>query len=154
MSEFDYTQEERQRDINEGLYIPFYIDDVIDDLEVTIGDETSEVITVTCALVDPAGTNIPRKTLIRLVLFTDDDYDDVIDNVLTGITIAATTGKLLPSELHFNSETGIDMLFVTDANGDLVITFTDAGAGSQTAALGFILPNGQFVEGGTILFAS
>jgi hypothetical protein len=153
-STFDYTYAERQRDVVSGLYNFLYLPDVIDDLEVTIGDEDTEVITVTCALVDPAGENIARRMVLRMVLFTDDTYSDVINAALAGITIAATTGVVLPAELSFNGEVGVDTFVMTDENGDLVLTLTDAGAGTGTAALGFFLPSGQFVAGGEFLFAA
>jgi len=148
MSEFDYTAEERERNTVAELYVPFYIENPVEDLEVTIGDETGEVITVTCQVVDPGGDEIEARQLVRMVLFTDDDYD-TLDVLMTDIAIAATTGL----EIEVN-EPGIDIDYLTDENGTLVLTLTDSGGGSQTGALGFVLPNGKFVEGGTILFAA
>lgn len=155
-STFDYTPEERQRDVVAGLYNKFHIDDVISDLTVSIGDETDEVITVTCALVDPDGDNVARRTVIKMVLFADDAYDDVLDAALADITYAATTGTLLPADLMDpgTALTGRVLYFVTDENGDLVFTITDAGGAALTAAMGFFLPNGQFVPGGEFAFAA
>lgn len=157
MSEFDYTYEERQRDVDAKLYSRFFVDDVIDDLSVSIGDETDDVITVTCALVDPNGDNIARSSVIRLIFFTDENYDTVVSTALTddNIAIAATTGTMLP--VGYGGVLGKDVYFATDADGDLVITFTDEtaqGAGVQNFFLGFFLPNNQFVAGGEIQFVN
>ena len=148
MSTFDYTQEERQRDVGAGLYIPFYIEAPVEDLETSIGAEDSEVITVTCQVVDPGGDDIQERQHVRMILFTDDDYD-TIDSAMSNIAIAATTGMIVEV-----NEAGVDIDFLTDDDGTLVLTFTDSNTGSETGALGFILPNGKFVEGGTILFAA
>lgn len=148
MGSFDYTYAERQRVTNDELYVPFYIESPVEDLEVTIGAETSEVITVSCQVVDPGGDEIEERQLVRMILFTDDDYD-TIDSAMTSVAIAATTGMIVEV-----NEAGVDIDFLTDENGALVLTFTDSGTGAETCALGFILPNGKFVEGGTILFAA
>jgi len=152
-STFDYTFEERQRDIAAGLYNPLVIADVIDDLEVSIGDEDeSGVITVTCAVVDSDGVNIAKRHKIELYLFTDDDYD-TLTAALDDVTYAATTGTKLPAAV-WETTVNVDMQFLTDAAGDLVFTITNGSPGGETAALGFFLPNGTFVAGGEFLFSS
>ena len=148
MTTFDYTYAERQRDVNSELYVPFYIESPVEDLEVTIGAEDSEVITVTCQVVDPGGDEIEERMLVRMVLFTDDDYD-TLESAMSNIAIAASTGMLVEV-----NEAGVDIDFLTDENGTLVLTFTDSNTAAETGALGFILPNGKFVEGGTILFTA
>jgi len=150
-STFDYTQAERQRDINAGLYNALVIPDVIADMEVSISAETSEVITVTCAVVDADGNNIAKRHVVQLQLFTDDDYDTLI-SALAGITYAATTGTKLPAA--FTTTSNVDMKFLTDADGDLVFTITDGSAGTEGAALGFFLANDIFIEGGEFLFGA
>lgn len=152
MSEFDYTYAERQRDVVSKLYSKFHIDDVIADLTVDIGDEDTEVITVTCALVDPNGDNIAKSLPIRMILFKDDDYDDTLDVAFPNITIAAETGILVPTDV-ITQVAGVDLTFLTDENGDLVISFEDASNAAESAFVGFFLPNQQFVKGGEIAFA-
>lgn len=156
-STFDYTASERQRDVTGGLYNELQVAPVIDDLTVSIGDETDDVITVTCAVVDPDGDNIAQKTVVRLIFFTDEDYDTIVTTAVTSdnIAIAATTGTRLPS--GYGGTTGKDEYYVTDENGDLVFTLTDEtadGAGVQNFFLGFFLPNDQFVAGGEIQFVN
>lgn len=152
MGTFDYTYAERQRDVVSGLYNFLYLPDVIDDLEVSIGEETGEVITVTCALVNPAGENIAKSLPIRMVLFKDGDYDDTLDAAFPDITIAAETGILVPTDV-VTQVAGVDLTFLTDENGDLVISFEDASNANESAFVGFFLPNQQFVKGGEIAFA-
>lgn len=121
-------------------------------MTVSISDEDTEVITVTCAVVDSDGENIAKQHAVQLYIFKDDDYDDVIDAALADITYAATTGTKLPAE--FETTANVDMKFLTDTNGDLVFTITDAGAAALGGALGFFLPNGLFVAGGEFLFTA
>jgi hypothetical protein len=144
MGEFDYTYEERQRDVNAGLYVPFYIETPVEDLTVSISAETGEVITATCQVVDPGGDDIEERMKVRMILFTDGNYDTV-SAAMTSVTVAASTGLVL-----FENTADADIDFTTDDLGALVITFTDAAAGTETAWLGFILPNGKFVEGGQV----
>lgn len=151
MSTFDYTYEQRQRDINAGLYVPFYIEAPIEDLEVTIGTEeqTEDVILVDCVVVDPGGDAIEEIMKVRMVLFTDDAYDTVA-TAFTTTNITAPTGQIL----HVNT-TDVDIDFLTDDAGELQLSFEDAsGSGDSTEDryLGFILPNGKFVEGGQVAF--
>ena len=153
-STFDYTYAERQRDIVGGLYNFLYLPDVIDDLEVTIGDEATNVITVTCALVNPAGEKIARRMVIKMALFADDTYAD-IPAADADIAYAATTGTILSADLDLGTGTDLTnrvVTFVTDEEGDLVFTITNSSDAGETFALGFFLPNGQFVPGGEFVF--
>lgn len=148
MTEFDYSYEERQRVIKDGTYIPFYIENPIEDLEVTISDEALDVITVSCQIVDPGGDAIEERVLVRLVLFTDENYD-TLDAALGNLVITATTGL----EVEVNNA-GTDIEYLTDEEGALVLSFDDTtDDGDKTTYLGFILPNGKFVEGGEVTFA-
>ena len=149
MSTFDYTYEERQRDVNAGLYVPFYIEAPVEDLEVTIGLEDTEAITVSCQVVDPGGDAIEERMEVRMTLFTDGDYDTLKGAAPTDVTVDPSTGMIL-------QEVGedYDVKYLTDDAGALVLVFTDSNTGAQEFYLGFILPNGKFVEGGKVLFTA
>lgn len=148
MSEFDYTYEERQRDVNAGLYVPFYIEAPVEDLDVEIGAETGEVITVTCQVVDPGADPIEERMQVRMILYTTSAYDTVA-SAMANVAIAAATGSIA-----FERTAGVDLDFHTDDDGALVLTFTDSAGGSESGFLGFVLPNGKFVEGGEVAFAA
>ena len=149
MGTFDYTQAERQRDVNAGLYMKFYIETPIEDLDVTIGAEDSEVINVAGQVVDPAGDAIEEQVVVQMIMFTDANYD-TLDAAMTSVTIAIGTDGMIVRENTAN----IDVLILTDDEGKFDIDFTDAGGGAETSFPGFILPNGKFVEGGEILFTA
>ena len=146
MGTFDYTYAERQKTPTAEHYQKFYIETPIEDMTVTIGDEDTEVITVTCQVVDPAGDAIEEVMQVRMVLFTDENYD-TLDAAMTDVTIAATTGLLVAAHTA-----GVVIDFLTDATGKLVLTFADDSDGAEEGFVGFILPNGKFVEGGEIAF--
>lgn len=148
-STFDYTYEERQRDINAGLYVPFYIESPVGDLEVTIGDETTEVISVTCQVVDPGGEPITGRQQVRMTLFDSADYDALKGAAPTGVTVDPATG----SGIIFQ-EVGedYDVIYLTDDAGEIILEWTDAADGGEEFWMGFTLPSGKFVEGGKVLF--
>jgi len=146
-STFDYTQEERDRDVTSEHYMKFYIETPIEDIEVVIGDETTEVINVACQIVDPAGDPILEQFVVRMIMFTSDAYD-TLDAAMTGVTTAIGTDGFVLEVIT----TSIDMIIRTDDEGKFDIDFTDASDGGETSFLGFILPNGKFIEGGAILF--
>jgi len=145
MGTFDYTYEERQRDTNSELYVPFYIESPVEDLEVTISAEAANVITVTCQLVDPGGDEILERMAVRMLYFDSADYDALGSAI--DVVIAWTDGM----EVEVNN-TGTDIDCLTDDDGLLVMTFTNAADADIETWLGFILPNGKFVEGGHMAF--
>jgi hypothetical protein len=146
MSEMDYTQAERQRNSTAEHYQKFYIETPIEDLDVTVAAEAADVITVSGQVVDPAGDPIEEQMQLRMILFTDTDYD-TLDSALTDVTVAFTTGLQVAAHVA-----GVIIDFLTDADGAFEMTFTDASDGTQTGAVGFVLPNGKFVPGGEITF--
>ena len=151
MSTFDYTQEERQRDINAGLYVPFYIETPVGDLEVTIAAEDTEMIAATCQIVDPGGEPISGRQQLRMMLFDSADYDALKGAAPTSVTVDPATGSGIILE-----EVGedYDVVYLTDDDGELILEFTDAAGGAENFWLGFILPSGKFVEGGEVLFTA
>ncbi len=149
-SEFDYTQEERDRDINAGLYQKFYIETPIGDMEFTIGAETSEVITVTAQMVDPAGEAMEVEYILPFNVCSD--VDGETPAAMASITVAATTGTILTAYPGYVASETFQV--ITDATGKAVFTFTDAAAGTLTGYLACDLPNGAHVVSGAITFAA
>ena len=145
MGTMDYTQAERQRDTVSELYQKFYIETPIEDLEVTVSAEDTEVVTVTGQVVDPAGDAINEAVVVQVVMFTDEDFD-TLDAAIAGITPAATTGTIL------TTSPTIDFQVLTDATGKFVLTWTDASDQTASTFPLFILPNGKAVQGDEIAF--
>jgi hypothetical protein len=147
MGTFDYTYAERQRTSTAEHYQKFYIETPIEDLEVTVSDEATEVVTLTGQVVDPAGDPIGETVVLRMIMFTDEDFD-TLDAAIANIDVAATTGMILKE-----MAADIDFLIKTDATGKFVLTWTDTADQDASTFPGFILPNGKFVEGPEIAFA-
>lgn len=146
-SEFDYTQEERDRDINAGLYQKFYIVTPVEDIEFTIGVETSEVIEVQVQVVDPAGDAM--EDVFALQLFITSDADGLIPAVFTSVTMAATTGTV-----QVITTADQDLQFVTDDTGLAVFDLTDSATSAETRYMAIKLPGGGLTVSGMITFAT
>lgn len=149
-SEFDYTYEERDRDVNAGLYQKFYIETPVGDMEFTIGAEDSEVIEVQAQMVDPAGDPMGSEYILSFQCTSD--VDGETPAAPANITIAATTGTILTGYPGYVAHESFQVL--TDATGLAVFTFTDASTGSVTSYLACALPNGAHVVSAAITFAA
>jgi len=148
MSTFDYTQEERARDVTSEHYMKFYIETPIEDLTVTVGDEDSETVTVTGQITDPAGDAINESLVVRVVMFTDANFDTP-DAAIANIDVTATTGVILKENFA-----DIDLEVLTDDTGLFVLVWTDTDTQTESTFPLFILPNGKVIEGAEIAFAA
>jgi hypothetical protein len=146
-SEFDYTLEERQVDVNAGLYQKFYIVTPVEDIEFTIGAEDSEVIEVQCQVVDPAGDAM--EDVYSLQLFITSDEAGLIPAVFTSVTMAATTGTV-----QVITTADEDLQFATDDTGLIVFDLTDSATSAETRYMAIRLPGGQLAVSGAITFAT
>jgi len=149
-SEFDYTYEERQRDINAGLYQKFYIETPVGDMEFTIGAETGEVITVTAQMVDPAGDALENEYVLPFQVTSD--ADGYTPAAPANITVAATTGTILADYPGYVANESFQA--VSDDAGAFVFTFTDSAGGAVTCYLACDLPNGAHVVSDAITFTA
>lgn len=147
-SEFDYTFEERDRDVNAGLYQKFYIETPIGDMEFTIGAEETEVIEVQAQMVDPAGDPMGVEYVLNFQCTSDATGETPA--APSGITIAATTGTILGNYPGYAANASFQV--ITDETGLAVFTFTDASTGTLTMYLACALPNGAFVVSDAITF--
>lgn len=146
MGTFDYTHAERQRDINGGLYVPFYIESPVEDAEFTLAAETvGNMIEVTLQVVDPGGDAIEKTQ--QVVLFFASDEDALTAEAMAG-GVSVATGTLLQAVVADQH-----LVCLTDATGALVVELTDA-TGAATYYLGVVLPNGKYVVSGAIVFAA
>ena len=148
-SEFDYTYEERDRDVNAGLYQKFYIETPIGDMEFTIGTETSEVIEVQAQMVDPAGDAMGSEYILSFQVTSD--MEGETPAAPASVTVTATTGTILTGYPGYVANESFQVL--TDATGLAVFDFTDAIAGTLTMYLACALPNGTHAVSGAITFA-
>jgi hypothetical protein len=143
MSEFDYTFEERQRYINAGLYIPFYIETPIGDADIVIGAEAADVIEVSIQVVDPGGDAIEEAMVLTVTACSD----------AVGTTPAATSGGIAATTGAVLNELAVDTSYqiVTDEFGLAVIEVTEVAA--KDVYLGIILPGGKYIVTEALSFA-
>lgn len=149
-SEFDYGFEERDRNVNEGLYQKFYIETPLGDMEFTIGAEDTEVIEVQAQMVDPAGD--PMGVAYILSFQCTSDVDGETPAAPANILITATTGTILTDYPGYVDSESFQVL--TDATGLAVFDFTDSAAGAVTCYLACALPNGVNVVSDAITFTA
>jgi len=143
MSTFDYTYEERQRDVNRGLYIPFYIETPVGDADIEVGAEAADVIEVTIQVVDPGGD--PIEDVMSLMVTACSDAAGTTPVATTG-GIAATTGAVI-AELVADTS----FQFTTDELGKAVLEVTDTNVAD--IFLGFTLPGGKYIVSDPLEFA-
>jgi hypothetical protein len=148
MSEFDYSYAERHdRDINAGLYVPFYIETPVEDVEFDVGDEATDIIPVAIQVVDPGGDALEEKFALELYVCSDAAGETVA--AATNVEVAVVTGAALVT--HVAHEW---FSLVTDDAGLLELTFTDtSGTGTETLYIGIKLPNGKYIVSDAITFA-
>jgi len=146
-STFDYTQEERDRDINAGLYQKFYIVTPVEDIEFTIGAEDTEVIEVQCQVVDPAGDAMEDTFCLQVLICSDED--GLIPAAFSSVTLAATTGTV-----QVETTADQDLQCVTDETGLLVFDLTDSATSAETRYMAVKLPGGKMAVSEAITFAT
>jgi len=151
MSTFDYTQEERQRDISAGTYKKFYIETPIEDGTFIVAAEDTNAILVSLQIEDPSGDAWPEMLVVDIYCTSD----------AAGETVAA------PSNIDLTVETGDAGMVVYDdiaSTGSASVRTNDAGLVQMTftndedeAVTDFyvtaILPNGKYVVSGVLDFA-
>jgi hypothetical protein len=107
------------------------------DASITVGDEATNVRTITIQLKDANGADINYVEVVELLLFLDaGGLAFAVTGGSTGIAIG-TDGALLPvvAKKYF--------LATSEADGDIDLTWTDTG--TEVAFLGVRLPNGKVV---------
>lgn len=146
MSEMDYSYDERQRVVNDELYMKFFIETPIGDVLFTINDQDGDDIQVDCQIVDPAGD--PMADQYGVDVFITDDADGLTPTASAPDGgVAAAAGSVL-SEIVADTQ----LLALTDAAGLLSLTLTHAGA-ATTWYVAIKLPNGLYAISGEVAFS-
>lgn len=87
---------------------------------ITVSDEAANVVTVTVQMKDAMNANLAELCILHV--WISDAAAGALGTAVDG-AVAATTGTIIES---YTAKT--DLLCVTDANGVLVLTFTESGA--------------------------
>ena len=110
----------------------------------TVGTEASDAINVAVQLKDGGGVDLARRCGLAWFLSSDANGDAISAAPSGGIAIG-TDGLLLE---WTNNVSG---WVVSEADGDIDVTLTDAG--TPTFYLVLVLPNGRLSVSGAITFA-
>jgi len=143
-SEMDYTYEERQRDINAGLYTRFFIENEAGEVLFTLADEVAHVIEATLQLADLGG--VALEEVFAVELFMADSAEGALAAAAPSGGIAVTTGAQLAeitAEIHLSVG--------TDGTGLMVIEVTQATAKDFWIAVK--LPSGRLAVSPVLAFA-
>lgn len=107
------------------------------DATITVGDESSDVRNITIQLLDAYGNDVSEVAQVGIAVYADDEGTAYASTGgSTGIAIG-TDGALLDvvAKKYF--------LATSEADGDIDLTWTDTG--TETVAIGVILPNGNVI---------
>ena len=110
-----------------------------------IGAEGSNAINVGIQLKDSVGVDLAVRGSIRAYLSDDAAGDSIAGTAPSGGVVIGTDGVLIPIVA------GKAFELVSEADGDIDITITEAGA--DTWYLILIMPDGRLVASGAITFA-
>jgi len=94
--------------------------DMLPGCTITVSDEDTDVVTVTVNMTDGKGEALSEVCAIEL--WVSDAALGALGTACSG-AVAATTGTIVASHTAKTH-----LLCVTDSSGDLVLTFTEAGA--------------------------
>lgn len=109
------------------------------DATITVGDEATNVVTITAQLTKADGSDVDAVCFFEIVLATAGDGTALgAPSPSTGLAVG-TDGAIraLVAHQHY--------LATCEADGDIDLTWTDTGAG--TTYIGFRLPSGRVVWG-------
>ena len=112
---------------------------------VTIGTETANTISAVIQLTDYNGHDLGVRGAVRAYLSNDANGDSLLTTAHSSSPAIGTDGLLIPLVT--------DKVFelISEADGDIDITFTETGA--HTSYLILIMPDGRLVASGAITFA-
>jgi len=142
-STFDYTQEERQRDVTAGLYQKFYIETPVEGIVFSIGAEAAGDIEVGLQVADPAGDALLNKYGLEVIVCSDAVGDTPAASDGLAVSGVGAEITVFAAAQH--------VLFATDENGNLELTVTKSSAG--TLYLAVKLPNGEYIVSEALTYA-
>jgi len=143
-SEFDYTFEERDRDVNAGLYQRFFLENPAGEAEFTIGVEAANKIIVALQLQDIGGVALEETLGIEVFVASD-----ALGTVAAADAFAVESG--LGQELAVLTAASV-LSVLSEADGTLSLGITKSGAASLW--LGIKFPGGRAILSEEIVFAA
>lgn len=110
------------------------------DADVTVGDESTNVVAVTVQLKRGDGVAVDERHIVN-VFITDDANGDTPSTASPSTGLAAGTDGCILSTVEAHKH----YVCMTEADGDLDLTWTDTGA--DTVYIHVQLPTGAWVSG-------
>lgn len=124
------------------------------DVDIVVSAEATNVVTVTAQFKDSKGNDVTHRVAV-IAYFSDDAYgDSILATQSSGAVAVATDGLIIPlltgaAAAELNKKI---FLMVSEADGDLAFTVTEAGA--KTMYLILALPNGRLLASTALSFAA
>lgn len=118
----------------------------IADVAFTVGAEGTNAINVALQLKDAAGNDLAVRGAVYAYLSDDANGDSIIASAHSSGWAIGTDGLLIPDVTNKSGH------LVSEADGDIDLTITEAGA--KTAYLVVVLPNGTLKVSGAITHAA
>ena len=118
------------------------LDNQVAGATIVVGTEATNVINVAVQFTDAAGADMATPVCVPFYLASDAAGLDPLTTAHDGGIAIGTDGALIESVANLSG------LAISEADGDLDIDITDAGA--FTAYLVFVMPNGSLVVSGVI----
>lgn len=143
-SEMDYTYEERQRDVNAGLYQRFFFENEPGDvISWVVGDEDTNAIEVSGQIADLGGAALEAQYMLEV--YMADDADGTPSATAPDGGVAVSVGSEVSA-----IEAGLHLSIKTDATGAFEITVTESSATSFWLAVK--LPSGKVIMSPELAF--
>ena len=124
---------------------PFRAVNAVNIASLTVGTEAADVINVAIQLKDAQGNDMAVHSSVFAYLSNDANGNAIATNAPSGGWAIGTDGLLIPVVTNKAAQ------LVSEADGDIDITITEAGA--YTVYLIVVLPNGKLAASGAITFA-
>jgi hypothetical protein len=125
------------------------LDNQVASVTFSVASESGEAIVVSCQFLDAAGADM--ATASACYAFLSADSSGQTNASASGLTPSAgTDGHVIPIA---DSNTAVAMLLISEADGDVDVTITDASTGTTTNYLNVVTPSGKIYTSGAITFA-
>lgn len=130
----------------EAKHSPFYAALDFHTVELTVGLEVADAMTITCQVKDPDGNDVAERKSFLLYLSTDAQGDNLASSAPSGGVAAGDSGLLIPLVA------GKVFQVVTDDTGAAEVVLTDT---TDTAFYAIaVLPSGALVASAAADFAT
>lgn len=122
--------------------------DVAHDADITVGDESNDVITCAIQLKDYAGNDLSVESCIYAYFSGDSDGADIVATTFSGGIDSGTDGDYI-----VGATSGVDMHLISESDGDIDVAITESTA-THTSYLVLVMPSGKLVVSDAITFAA